>query len=140
MFARVVTLLRFEIPRALVSSKARIFNRRQRRSQRTAGKLRNLPGWFLAPPLTGKLKRTSVPACQTNVCRGFWVFRSVTGVYLSRLQKWVLANVYRGCHAVTLGKMIAKMGVIFIRSAVSDCLLARFFPWIPLKTLGNQGG
>ena len=38
-------------------------------------------------------------------------------------------------------KLTAKMGVIFIRSAVSDCLLAWFFfPWIPLKTLGNQGG
>ena len=36
-------------------------------------------------------------------------------------------------------KLTEKMGVIFIRSAVSDRLLAWFFPWIPLKTLGNQG-
>ena len=40
---------------------------------------------------------------------------------------------------VRFEKLTAKMGVIFIRSAIPDCLLAWFLPWIPSKTLGNQG-
>src|SRR5881628_365925 len=82
------------------------------------------------PPLTGKLKRTSVQACQANVCRGFCVFRSVTGVYLSRLQKWAwgqcLSRLSR-CH--TLKKLTAKMDAIFSRSVVSAVAPAWFFPW-----------
>ena len=97
----VVTLLRFEIPGGIGELETTNLLTGGNGDHREEPEPRNLLGCFL-PPMDWELRRTSVQACQTNIYRGFCVFRSVTGVYLSRLQKWVLANVYRGCHAVTL--------------------------------------
>ena len=101
MFARVVTVLRFEIPGAIGELEITNLLTEGNGDHREEPEPRNRSAVF-SPPMDWELRRTSVQACQTNIYRGFCVLRSVTGVYLSRLQKWVLGNVYRGCHAVTL--------------------------------------
>src|SRR6266436_7818153 len=57
-----------------------------------------------SPPAPLPKRAGSVPACQTNVCKGFCIFKAYRAMRLARFEKWVWTNSCRAWHAGTLCK------------------------------------
>src|SRR5258706_39979 len=57
----------------------------------------------LSPPSEGYSGVPGIPPSQANVYGLFEILEAPQGCHLGRLEKWVLANVYRGWDAGTVG-------------------------------------